>query len=78
MKHWPRSQMLSRKHCTLSKEEEVVVVEDEEDEEIIVEEEDVEIGSASRPRSGAAGVAPTPTTLKTVGRKRVTKTATRR
>jgi len=66
MKHWLRSQMLSRKHCTLHKEEEVVVNGVEEVEEAIVEKEDVAI---SAPRGGVAGAAPTPTTSKTVGRR---------
>jgi len=66
MKHWLRSQMLSRKHCTLSKEEEVVVEGVKEVEEAIVEEENVAI---SAPRGGVAGAAPTPTTSKTAGRR---------
>jgi hypothetical protein len=70
MKLWPRSQMLSRKLCTLSKEEEAVVAEGvEEDVETIGEVEDAEA-----PRGGAAGVAPTATTSRTVGRKTVTTT----
>jgi hypothetical protein len=42
MKPWPRSQMLSRKLCTLSMEEEVVAEGFEEDVETIGEEKDVE------------------------------------
>jgi hypothetical protein len=69
MKHWPRSQMLSRKPYTLNKAKEVVVEGVEEDEEIIVEEEAAEVS-----RGGAAGAAPIPIASKTAGRKIVTTT----
>ena len=52
--HWPKSQMLSRKPCTLSKEEEVAVEVVAGDEEGIAEAEEVVTGA---PRCGAAGVA---------------------
>jgi hypothetical protein len=73
MKPWLRSWLLCQKLCTLSREEEVVVEGVEEDVETIGEEEDAEIL-----RSGAAGAAPTGTTLTTAGRKTVITTTNSR